>query len=97
MGVKVDLSLFEHALSVNANISISDQATGSTYSLLVPYWSSKLDKSLMKVKQVSERTGVATVENTATVEGYVTVTASGVKVMEGKILVPGSIKVDHER
>jgi len=65
-----------------------DQATGSTYSLLIPYWSSKLDKSSMKVMQVSERTGTATVENNATVRGYVSVTASGVKVMDGRILVP---------
>ena len=68
----------------------TDQATGSTYCLLIPYWSSKLNKSFMKVKQVSERTGVADVENTATIEGCVTVAISGVKVMKGKILVPRS-------
>lgn len=44
----------------------------------------------MRVKQVSERTGVAETETMASEEGYVVMTGSGVKVMEGRILVPGS-------
>ncbi|ETI22429.1 hypothetical protein G647_06504 [Cladophialophora carrionii CBS 160.54] len=67
-----------------------DQATGSTYCVLIPYWGAALQKSSMKVKQVSERTGGADVANSATREGYVTLCGAGVKVMEGRMLVPGS-------
>ena len=43
----------------------------------------------MKVKQVSDRTGEAEIDTTSGEEGFVALTGSGVKVMEGKILVPG--------
>ena len=42
----------------------------------------------MSVKQVSERTGQVEVEYFTTDGGYVALKASGVVVMEGKILVP---------
>ena len=72
----------------------ADQATGSTYCVLIPYWSSKLGKSRMKVKQVSERTGEAQIDTTSGEGGFVVLTGSGVKVMEGKILVPGSSRYE---
>ncbi len=34
-----------------------DPVTGSAFTQLIPYWSSKLDKSYLKAKQVSERGG----------------------------------------
>ena len=71
-----------------------DQATGSTHCLLAPYWFSRLGKSSLKVKQVSERTGEAEVENLMAKDGYVILSGSGVQVMEGKILVPGGDRLD---
>jgi hypothetical protein len=46
-------------------------------------------KSSMKDEQVSERTVGTDVATTATREGYVTLYGVGLKVMEGRILVPG--------
>lgn len=49
----------------------------------------------MKVKQVSERTGEAEVENIVIDgRGYVSLTGSGVMVMEGKILGPRVTRFD---
>ncbi|KIV89086.1 hypothetical protein PV10_08692 [Exophiala mesophila] len=64
------------------------QATGSTYCVLIPYWASRLGKSSLKVKQISERTGEVTVEAAAPGTDRAMLIASGVKIMEGKILVP---------
>lgn len=55
--------------------------------MLVPYWSSKLHKARMKVQQVSARTGEMEVQAGEDDEDGVRVTGSGVKVMEGRILV----------
>ncbi|EXJ68288.1 uncharacterized protein A1O5_08903 [Cladophialophora psammophila CBS 110553] len=65
-----------------------DQATGSTYCVLIPYWASRLSKTAMKVKQVSARTGMVDAESITSKEGYVAVTGSGITVMQGKMLVP---------
>lgn len=48
----------------------------------------------MTVRQVSERTAVATVCDIAKREGYVTLYGSAIKVMEGKILVPSGVRSD---
>ncbi len=45
----------------------------------------------MTARQVSERTAVATVCDSAKREGYMTLGSSAVKVMEGKILVPDGL------
>ncbi|KEF56469.1 uncharacterized protein A1O9_08050 [Exophiala aquamarina CBS 119918] len=72
-----------------------DQATGSTHCVLAPYWGSKLGKSCMKAKQVSERTGEAEVESIVNDGGgHVGLTGSGVLIMEGRILVPRVARFD---
>ncbi|KAJ9607764.1 hypothetical protein H2200_007842 [Cladophialophora chaetospira] len=67
-----------------------DQGTGSTYCVLIPYWHSRLEKLAMSVKQVSDRTAMASVASNAKKEGYVTLYGSAVKVMDGRMLVPNS-------
>ncbi|EXJ58606.1 hypothetical protein A1O7_06033 [Cladophialophora yegresii CBS 114405] len=86
----LDAEMLSSTVAATANtMRAADQATGSTYCVLIPYWGAALQKSSMKVKQVSARTGGAEVTNSATGEGYVTLYGTGVKVMEGCTLVPG--------
>lgn len=87
---KSDFCFTEMVLQLTFQPFPSDQATGSTYCVLIPYWSSNLKKPSMKVKQVSERTGDAQTESVTSNQGYVAVSGSGVKVMEGRIMVPGT-------
>lgn len=68
---------------------ILDQATGSTHCVLIPYWASRLGKSSLSVKQISERTGEVTVEAAAPGTDTAVLIAPGVKVMQGKMVVPG--------
>lgn len=59
-----------------------DQATGSTYCCLVPYWAEKLNQTKMTVFQCSKRTGCSEVRIE---ESKVVVTGTGRVSFEGKI------------
>ncbi|TKA65128.1 hypothetical protein B0A49_08186 [Cryomyces minteri] len=64
-----------------------DQATGSTYCVLAPYWAAKLGKKNLRAVQTPARRGEATMvlkEN----ERLVEVCADGIKTIEGDILYP---------
>lgn len=64
-----------------------DPATGSTYSVLVPYWSERIGKTELKAQQPSARGGEALL-SWKKEGGIVEVMAMGVKVAEGIMMVP---------
>lgn len=66
-----------------------DQATGSTYCALVPYWGAKLKKTEMRCLQPSWRGGGATLKWKAD-GAVVEILAECVKTVEGSVVVPFS-------
>ncbi|KAF2104896.1 Diaminopimelate epimerase-like protein [Rhizodiscina lignyota] len=64
-----------------------DQATGSTYASLAPYWGAKLGKSNLVAEQISLRGGGAEMHWDAE-KKTVSVVAKGVKVGQGEFWVP---------
>ena len=64
-----------------------DQATGSTYCLLAPYWGRKLGKKRMRAVQTSTRKGEADLEWDEE-KPAVIVKGRGVKTVEGDVLLP---------
>jgi len=61
-----------------------DPVTGSAYTQLAPYWSSKLGKSVFSAKQLSERGGELICE---LYNDRVLISGKAVKYMEGKISI----------
>ncbi len=60
-----------------------DPVTGSAYTQLAPYWSSKLGKNRFSVKQLSSRGGELTCE---LVNDRVLISGKAIKYLEGKII-----------
>ncbi|KAH7346151.1 hypothetical protein BKA65DRAFT_272289 [Rhexocercosporidium sp. MPI-PUGE-AT-0058] len=66
---------------------LEDQATGSTYCALVPYWGERLQKTELKALQPSERGGAATLSWYRDAPG-IKITAESVQTVNGSIKVP---------
>ncbi|KAK5019876.1 hypothetical protein LTR16_000168 [Cryomyces antarcticus] len=64
-----------------------DQATGSTYCVLAPYWATRLGKKNLRAVQTSARRGQVDLVLKEK-EGLVEVCADGIKTVEGHILNP---------
>ena len=64
-----------------------DQATGSTYASLAPYWGPRLGKQKLVAKQISARGGGAEMNWNAETK-TVSVIAKGVKVGHGEFFFP---------
>ncbi len=61
-----------------------DAATGSAHAQIVPYWSKRLGKPLLKARQLSRRSGSMTCEDRG---AHIRITAPVCPIMRGELLL----------
>ena len=61
-----------------------DPVTGSAHTTLIPYWSKKLNKTILKAKQLSERGGTLFCED---MDDRVFIGGKAVQYLEGEISI----------